>query len=503
MWNDEDYSLSKGGIGIRVIDSLSLKRASSDVKYFYEWLGYSWGKHIDEWINLYTDRGDSNVHRVCIIAPRDHSKSTTLRVAVLWSCLFEKWRDKPFTTWLFSASKDLASRRLEEIRQDMARHPQLRNLIDSKRGGKYEIFFTNGSWIRATGVGAAIRGEHPARIVFDDVLDDIGDQSPSNLRHWFRKKITPMLSPGTSMFVVGTPMAMTDLYHTEMLSNEAWKSTITSAIPNWEEYKANPEIEPIALWEEQRPIAFLMEQRSAIGELAFTQEYLCKVVDDEAQAFRREFTRANMNANGVIEQECKSDGKYIIGFDPSQGLGKDYSVLVVLRQDKEGHVHFVNLWRRNDFPPDRQADIIGEWAKQYKCPISAEDVGFQRLFESLLVQKGIVVDYRPSKVSNRALKQALLNRLRVWFEQKKVVFPYGDDETRRKVNIILDELDTHVWKDGNITDVGKHNDTVMAFAHAIDQMTHIENTSLPMATNTAKGTNWGSGGSSGSRFVVL
>ena len=61
------------------------------------------------------------------------------------------------------------------------------------------IHFTNGSWIRATGVGAAIRGEHPARIVFDDVLDDIGEQSPTNLQHWFRKKITPMLSPGTSI----------------------------------------------------------------------------------------------------------------------------------------------------------------------------------------------------------------------------------------------------------------------------------------------------------------
>lgn len=71
--------------------SLSLRRAKKDPKYFYQWLGYSWGDHIEEWMKLYGDRGDANVHRVCIIAPRDHSKSTTLRVAVLWSCLFEQW----------------------------------------------------------------------------------------------------------------------------------------------------------------------------------------------------------------------------------------------------------------------------------------------------------------------------------------------------------------------------------------------------------------------------
>ena len=70
-------------------------------------------------MHLYGTRDDSEVHRVCIIAPRDHSKSTTLRVAVLWSSLFETWRDKPFTTWLFSASKDLAARRLAEIREDI------------------------------------------------------------------------------------------------------------------------------------------------------------------------------------------------------------------------------------------------------------------------------------------------------------------------------------------------------------------------------------------------
>jgi len=481
-------------------ETLSLKRSRKNPRYFYEWLGYSWGEHIGDWMGLYTKPSDAHVHRVCIIAPRDHSKSTTLRVAVLWSSLFEKWRGKPFTTWLFSASKDLASRRLDEIRQDMARHPQLRKLIDPKRGGKYEIFFTNGSWIRATGVGAAIRGEHPARIVFDDVLDDMGDQSPTTLQHWFRKKITPMLSPGTSLFVVGTPMSMTDLYHTEMLSNDAWQSVITSAIPNWDEHKADSTIEPIALWEEQRPITFLMEQRKAIGELAFTQEYLCKVVDDDAQAFRREHTRANLDMNAVLSMN--REGKHIIGFDPSQGLGQDYSVMVVLRQDNEGFVHFVDMWRRNDFAPDRQADMVGELTKRYKCAVAAEDVGFQRLYESLLIQKGITVEYLPSKVSNRALKQGLMNRLRVWFEQKKVIFPYGNDDTRKVVDTLLDELDLHVWKDGNIVDVGKHNDCVMAFAHAIDQMTHNQSTSMPVATKAIKATSWGKGQSNG-RFITF
>ena len=156
--------------------NFSMERSRTDVKYFYKWLGYTWGHHIGEWIEMYGDNHDnSSVHRVCVIAPRDHSKSTTLRVKLLHMALFEQWRNKPFTCWLFSASKDLAVRRLEEIREDMKRHPQLSRYLDPKRGNKLEIRFTNGAWIRATSVGAAIRGEHPAAIAFDDVLDDMGD----------------------------------------------------------------------------------------------------------------------------------------------------------------------------------------------------------------------------------------------------------------------------------------------------------------------------------------
>ena len=76
-----------------ITQSLSLRRAKQDPKYFYTWLGYDWGDYIEEWMNLYGTRGDVNVHRVCIIEPFGTIQNHTLRVAVLWSCLFERWRD--------------------------------------------------------------------------------------------------------------------------------------------------------------------------------------------------------------------------------------------------------------------------------------------------------------------------------------------------------------------------------------------------------------------------
>ena len=88
-----------------ILKGFHLQRSMNDFKHFYEWTGYIWGDHIGEWWDLYADRKGAQVHRVCIIAPRDHSKSTTLRMVMLHQCLFSTWRDKPFTIWLFSASK--------------------------------------------------------------------------------------------------------------------------------------------------------------------------------------------------------------------------------------------------------------------------------------------------------------------------------------------------------------------------------------------------------------
>ena len=82
-----------------------------------------------------------------------------------------------------------------------------------------------------------------------------------------------------------------------------------------------------------------------------------------------------------------------------------------------------------------------------------------------------------------------MNRLRVWFERELVVFPFGDDATRKKVGIILDELENHVWKNGEIVDVGKHNDTVMALAHAIDQFKPKGSSGMPMVTGITGGWN--------------
>ena len=480
-----------------MMQGFHMERSRYEIKYFYEWLSeeYKWAEHIEEWMEMYGGGQDKYVNRVCIIAPRSHSKSCSLRVKLLHMCLFEKRKNgKPMTVWLFSASNAQAANRLAEIEEDMLRHPELRKLI--KKSTKKKLTFNNGAWIRAVGVGSAIRGEHPGVVALDDILAELGDMTMDKVVNWFRMVTTPMTDPGTSLFVVGTPMALTDLYHTEMLSErakEVWNSNVWSSLPNWDEHRADPNIPLIALWAEFRPVGFLLEQKLSMNDdLAFSQEYLCKVVDDDAQVFKRGDVRKNIDIHAVLGSNVEFDNsKYILGFDPSHGIGKDFTVIIVLRQDEQGFIHFVDMWRRNDFPPDKQADILIEWAGRYGgASVAAEDVGFQSLYDALIRQKGAIVDYRSSKASNKGLKQGLLNRLRTWFEQGKFHWPYGNIATRTKVNMIFDELEGHVWKAGEIVDVGRHNDCVMALAHAIDQFNNFDHAPTPVITGTADIRSW-------------
>jgi hypothetical protein len=46
---------------------LAMERSRRSVRYFYEWLGYTWGEHIEEWMDMYSERKGAEVHRVCLM----------------------------------------------------------------------------------------------------------------------------------------------------------------------------------------------------------------------------------------------------------------------------------------------------------------------------------------------------------------------------------------------------------------------------------------------------
>ena len=84
--------------------------------------------------------------------------------------------------------------------------------------------------------------------------------------------VRPMLAvSGGRLMLLSTPFGTRGFFY------EAWRST-----EPWERYEIPATMCP------RIPASFLEEERRTIGEFWFEQEYLCRFLDAQSQAFRRE-----------------------------------------------------------------------------------------------------------------------------------------------------------------------------------------------------------------------
>ena len=100
------------------------------LKYFYKWLGYSWGNHIGEWMDMYSADDGMHINRGYYCT--SHSKSVTLGVKLLHMCFLKvQWKTHGYLV-IF---KEDTARRLAEIRKDLTSQ-ELSRYLNTKKGGK-------------------------------------------------------------------------------------------------------------------------------------------------------------------------------------------------------------------------------------------------------------------------------------------------------------------------------------------------------------------------------
>lgn len=102
----------------------------------------------------------SQFKRLCILAPRDHSKTVFFSLAYpLWKASFCPRE----TGYIFSATQTQAQRILDDIRIETETNPQLQWLVPAKKEkwSANALRFSNGHTIYARGFLSKVRGAHP------------------------------------------------------------------------------------------------------------------------------------------------------------------------------------------------------------------------------------------------------------------------------------------------------------------------------------------------------
>lgn len=233
---------------------------------------------------------------VLIKAFRHSAKSTTAEEVLITQALFNLCR----FGLIIGNTYENACLRLATIKYELDNNELLSKLFGSTQGnrwGENVAVLANGVRLQAMGRGQSFRGakdvEHNSRpdfVLVDDAEDDESVATPEGRRktwRWLTRQLVPALdrTRPPRVRVLGTPLGEDTMV--ERLSNRSDWKTLTVPI-----YTLDDKAAMVPTWPALFPVVEIDKIRSSFeedGDLAgFSQEYLCKPMDDVARTFKSE-----------------------------------------------------------------------------------------------------------------------------------------------------------------------------------------------------------------------
>jgi hypothetical protein len=202
----------------------------------------------------------STARRILLDAARQSGKSTTVAILTTHTVLYESDSLVLLLSPTLRQSAELFKKCLAVYRS--VEHP-----VPSESQTALTLTLENGSRIVSLpGTEANVRGYSGVKLLIVDEASRVPNDLYASAR--------PMLAvSGGRLLALSTPFGTRGWWY------EAW---VSGAREPWERYEVPatqvPRISP----------EFLAEERRTLGEWWFEQEYMCRFLDAETQAFRRE-----------------------------------------------------------------------------------------------------------------------------------------------------------------------------------------------------------------------
>jgi hypothetical protein len=458
----------------------------ADLVFFAkEILGLEIGPHIVAWGDLVASH-----RRIAINAARDHGKSTIFTYAYpIWRA----WSDPGCEVYLFSNTVEQAREYIDIIiygrgnLKGMLDIPELQHLIPNQtdcrtdprlRLNKEDVRFKKTySRIRSVGYGKSIRGRHPKYIVLDDPLNDEDMWSETTRKkniEYFKSAITNMLPPDGQLIVVGTPYHAADLYGW-LRQNPLYKFCRFPGLYTDSKGKER------ALFPWRYNVARLKERRTEIGGVAFAREILCQPISDDISIFPYTLFPPCFDHQAV----CKIPGRQLharglrtyMGIDiaRSSSVGADYFVIFVMAHDpKDGTHYVVDIRRSRGLAFRDQLDEIKLAAQIYEPDlIFIESNAMQQVYtDEMRRSTDLPVKEFVTLATNKYPLDRGVPGLRILLENRKIVIPRGDEESRKITDIWIDEAIQFGYIEGKLQGIGAHDDCVMAWWFVCEAIKH-------------------------------
>lgn len=456
----------------------------------------SWFNRIEEYKKRL--KGTNNKAYILQLAPRDHGKTEFgVTFATREICLNRNIK----ILWI-SESQTAAEKRLRRVStllQSDTITADFGQIRGKDKWNENQIYVTRDAvsvdpTLEAVGSGCSVTGGHFNIIICDDLEDDQTTYSATErkkTRNWFFGTVLPMLSPGGIILVIGTRKHNDDLYG-HLMKHSAWSIIQDPAIETWPksfEYHSHIEgtkevIDSVSvkgesrvLWPEERPIEYLLLERSRILPVMFAREFQHQVQDEEDQIFKWEWLNASKDESRSlyeIPRHLKAidivqgwDLSLVTSKEHAENKNRDFTVGVTLGRGDDGKIYLLGLRRARGVLLAEVTRLIFEEFNTFKA------LGFRPA--SVAVEKNAFGEIQYDKLASLAIDNALdlplyahytsgSNKNNVWegvpslsamFQTGKISLPYGNTRTQLEVDTLISEFAG--------LGVEAHDDCVMAF----------------------------------------
>ena len=435
--------------GLDFASEMDLELSKSSFPYFFQnVLGMDYTPFHEEWLELM-----NSTNRSVIICSRDHGKSVFMHSWVVWNLCFQP---PPFQMLYISSNHKQTMVHMRDI-DKIFNNKALRKFKPTRGWAVGNITLTNGNSILERSVGSQIRGLHPQEIIIDDPLKEFSLTAIKKVTDWFFGDMIPTLHHTAKLRMIGTPFSYTDIF-SMLEENEAYT---VKRYPCFNQLN-----EP--LWPSRWDYDSLMQRKAEVGSLKFTREYLCIPISTGTALFSQDHIEAckELGKEDILRIRGREDYRYYVGVDPAISTDGDYNVIIVLEVDenKNKRIVYVDRQKNVEFRENiNKLKLVGQLFNPEI--ILLETNTFAKSFTQELrdITDLNVRDFTTTRIK---IQEVILN-LQMNIENLKMIFPRGNEESRRVSDAIIEELSMFsITESGKFEGVGAHDDLVMALALA-------------------------------------
>jgi len=433
---------------------MDLEMSKNSFPYFFtEVLGFDFTPFHQEWLDLM-----KSTDRTVIICSRDHGKSVFMHSWAVWQLCFQP---APYQMLYISSNHKQTMVHMREI-DKIFNNDTIAHFRPSRGWAVGNITLTNGNSILERSVGSQIRGLHPQEIIIDDPLKEFSLTAIKKVTDWFFGDMIPTLHHTATLRMIGTPFTYTDIF--ALLASDEYAKVYT--VRNYPCLNQNNE----PLWPERWSYDNLMQRKTEVGSLKFTREYLCIPISTGTALFGQEHIEncKKLGKEDILRLRHRKDAgySYYVGVDPAISTDGDYNVIIVLEVDEDRNKRIIYVDRQKNVEFRENINKIKMIGKLFEPDaIYFETNTFAKSFTQEL-RNETDLNIRDVTMTRRKKEEIILN-LQMNIENGKIMFPRGNDESRKVTDNIIEELSMFsITENGKFEGVGAHDDLVMGLAIA-------------------------------------